>query len=82
MRFFDFLKGPDINRGVKEYSTTDGAVLLDVRTTDEYRQGHIPERKNITLQYNDNFHIIVPPFLHKRKSRLCSPRWYNPSASH
>ena len=26
MRFFDFLKGPDINQGVKEYSTTDGAV--------------------------------------------------------
>ena len=42
MRFFDFLKGPDINQGVKEYSTTDGAVLLDVRTPDEYRQGHIP----------------------------------------
>ena len=29
MGFFDFLKGPDINQGVKEYSTTDGAVLLD-----------------------------------------------------
>ena len=23
MGFFDFLKGPDINQGVKEYSTTD-----------------------------------------------------------
>ena len=39
MRFFDFLKDPDINQGVKEYSTTDGAVLLDVRTPDENRQG-------------------------------------------
>ena len=39
MGFFDFLKGPDINQGVKEYSATDGAVLLDVRTPDEYRQG-------------------------------------------
>ena len=38
MGFFDFLKGPDINQGVKEYSTTDSAVLLDVRTLDEYRQ--------------------------------------------
>ena len=45
MRFFDFLKGPDINQGVKEYSTTDSAVLLDVRTPDEYRQGHIPAVK-------------------------------------
>ena len=50
MRFFDFLKGPEINQGVKEYSTTDGAVLLDVRTPDEYRQGHIPGSKNVPLQ--------------------------------
>lgn len=50
MSFFDFLKGPDINQGVKEYSTTDSAVLLDVRTPDEYRQGHIPGSKNVPLQ--------------------------------
>lgn len=50
MRLFDFLKGPDINQGVKEYSTSDGAVLLDVRTPDEYRQGHIPGSKNVPLQ--------------------------------
>ena len=50
MRLFDFLKDPDINQGVKEYSTTDGAVLLDVRTPDEYRQGHIPGSKNVPLQ--------------------------------
>ena len=50
MSFFDFMKGPDINQGVKEYSTTDGAVLLDVRTPDEYRQGHIPGSKNVPLQ--------------------------------
>ena len=50
MGFFDFLKGPDINQGVKEYSAADGAVLLDVRTPDEYRQGHIPGSKNVPLQ--------------------------------
>ena len=50
MRFFDFLKSSDINQGVKEYSTTDGAVLLDVRTFEEYRQGHIPGSKNVPLQ--------------------------------
>ena len=53
MRFFDLLKGPDINQGVKEYSTTDSAVLLDVRTPDEYRQGHIPGSKNVPLQSID-----------------------------
>ena len=50
MGFFDFLKGPDINQGVKEYSAADGAVLLDVRNPDEYRQEHIPGSKNVPLQ--------------------------------
>ena len=41
MTFFDFQKGPDINQGIKEYGTTDGAVLLDVRPPDasEAREG-------------------------------------------
>ena len=41
MGFFDFLKQPDINKGVMEYHKTNGAVLLDVRTPQEYREGHI-----------------------------------------
>ena len=50
MGFFDFLKGPDINQGIAEYRGTQGAVLLDVRTAQEYRGGHIPGSKNIPLQ--------------------------------
>ena len=50
MGFFDFLKQPDINKGVMEYRNTDGAVLLDVRTPQEYREGHIPGSKNVPLQ--------------------------------
>ena len=42
MGLFDFLRGPDIDQGVKEYGGTEGAVLLDVRTPQEYREGHIP----------------------------------------
>lgn len=53
MGFFDFLKGPDINQGVKEYGTVPGAVLLDVRTAQEYREGRIPDSKNIPLQELD-----------------------------
>ena len=53
MGFFDFLKGPDINQGVREYGAASGAVLLDVRTPQEYREGHIPGSVNVPLQSLD-----------------------------
>ena len=59
MGFFDFLKQPDINKGVMEYRNTDGAVLLDVRTPQEYREGHIPGSKNVSLQTIDKVDAVV-----------------------
>lgn len=53
MGFFDFLKGPDITQGISEYAATPGAVLLDVRTPQEYREGHIPGSRNVPLQSID-----------------------------
>ena len=53
MGIFDFLMGPDINQGVQEYHETPRAVLLDVRTPEEYRQGHIPGSKNVPLYVMD-----------------------------
>ena len=53
MGFFDFFKQPDINQGIKDYQATPGAILLDVRTTQEYEGGHIPGSKNIPLQAID-----------------------------
>ncbi len=50
MGFFDIFKQKDINQGIKEYNTVSGAVLLDVRTPQEYQEGHIPGSKNIALQ--------------------------------
>lgn len=69
MGFFDFLKGPDINEGVKEYRETNGAVLIDVRTPEEYREGHIPESMNIPLQSINKVTRIIddkstPIFVH------------------
>ena len=53
MSFFDLFKQPDVNQGVKEYQSTAGAVLLDVRTPEEYRSGHIPGSRNLPLQTID-----------------------------
>ncbi len=69
MGFFDFLKGPDIGEGVREYNATPGAVLLDVRTPEEYRQGHIPGSKNVPLQSIDKVAGMIdnkstPIFVH------------------
>ena len=50
MGFFDFLRGPDINQGVAEWGATPGGVLLDVRTPQEYREGHIPNSVNLPLE--------------------------------
>jgi len=59
MSIFTFLKQPDINRGVQEFAATEGAVLLDVRTPQEYREGHIPGSKNVPLQSIDNVEDLV-----------------------
>ncbi len=50
MGFFDFLKGPEINREVAAFRGVSGGVLLDVRTPQEYRDGHIPGSVNAPLQ--------------------------------
>lgn len=50
MGFLDFLKSPDINQGIAEYASTPGAVLLDVRTSQEYQEGHVPGSVNVPLQ--------------------------------
>ena len=59
MGLFDFFKQPDINQGVKEYQQREGAVLLDVRTPQEYREGHVPGSKNVPLQTIDKVESVV-----------------------
>ena len=50
MGFFDFFKRPDMQQGLREYASTAAAILLDVRTPEEYREGHIPGSQNLPLQ--------------------------------
>ena len=59
MGIFDFFKQPDINQGVQEYQNTAGAVLLDVRTPQEYREGHIPGSQNVPLQQLDKVEEVT-----------------------
>ena len=59
MGIFDLLRGPDINEGVREYEATEGGFLLDVRSPQEYREGHIPGSRNIPLQSLDRVSRVV-----------------------
>ena len=43
-----------INKGVKEYRTTPGAVLIDVREPGEFAAGHIPGAVNMPLSGSRN----------------------------
>ena len=50
MGLFNFFRNTaDINTGFAEYEKTDGSVLLDVRTPEEYRDGHIDGSINLPL---------------------------------
>lgn len=50
MSFWNLFKRPDFNEGLEKWRSNADAVLLDVRTADEYRQGHIEGSLNIPLQ--------------------------------
>lgn len=60
MGFFDFLHGADINEGVELFRSTPGALLLDVRTAQEYAGGHIPGSVNIPLQELERAKSVIP----------------------
>ena len=59
MGLLDFLKHTDINQGVAQFQQTDGAVLVDVRTPEEYRDGHVPGSVNVPLQQIEDIELEV-----------------------
>lgn len=52
MGIFNFL-GENINEGVKEHKATPNSFLIDVRTKNEYRMGHVPGSINMPLETID-----------------------------
>lgn len=69
MGLLGFLQTKDINSGVREFLSTDGAVLLDVRTTEEYADGHIEKSINLPLQNIEQAEQLIkdkatPIFVH------------------
>lgn len=50
MGLFDNMMGPDLKQGLAEFEQTTGAVLLDVRTPEEYAGGHVAGSRNLPLQ--------------------------------
>ncbi len=57
MGFFDLFRQPDINQGVEEYRAVPQAILLDVRTPEEY--GHVPGSRNLPLQQIEKITAIA-----------------------
>lgn len=60
MAIFDFFGRSDINRRLETYDAMPDAQLLDVRTAQEYCEGHIPCSRNIPLQRIDEIRDMIP----------------------
>ena len=67
--FNSLFSGADINAGVEEFKNTKGAKLIDVRTPEEYKMGHIENSINIPLDrvemiQNKIKDVNTPLFVH------------------
>ena len=69
MSLLNIFKRADINVGVDEFRNTPNAVLIDVRTKEEYKDGHIEGSINIPLQNIYSVQTVItdldkPIFVH------------------
>jgi rhodanese-related sulfurtransferase len=58
--FLVYKRVGDINDRLEEMKNVSGAVLLDVRRSDEYNYGHIPGAVNLPLDRIDEIESVVP----------------------
>lgn len=59
MNLFSLFRRSDINRELDDFRKTPDAVLLDVRSEEEYLSGHIPQAVNIPLDKISNVQDVV-----------------------
>ena len=59
MSIFNRFARKDINEGVKRFKETKDAVLLDVRTREEYASGHIEGSRNLPLDEIDKVDSVI-----------------------
>ena len=82
MSFLNLLtKQININNGVSTFRNTPGATLLDVRTPEEYAEGHIPGSINLplnqipTISTEKDTPLFVYCYSGARSRRACA--WLN-----
>lgn len=60
MGFFDMFFHPDISEGLQAFQQEPRGILLDVRTREEYREGHIPGSRNLPLDELSQARQVLP----------------------
>lgn len=60
IQFSELFRAKDINAGIRAYRNTPDAVLLDVRTEEEYIDRHIPRALNIPLDELEEVAKSIP----------------------
>ena len=59
MSLLDRVKQQNINQGIKSFHSTPGALLLDVRSPEEFDLEHIPGSQNLPLPHLDKISTLT-----------------------
>ena len=62
---FGKTKAADINILYEEYKSLNSALLIDVRSKEEYQEGHIPGNINIPLNSMEDINRVAPSYEQK-----------------